>query len=261
MMRDRVEDGSLDLVRGRRDGTASRRRSDGVAVRQVAHDVLDHHDRAFHDHAEIERAQRKQVGGNVSQIQADGCEQQRERNRQRRRSARRGYCPGTGTGSPRPGSMPSVRLCSTVSVVKCTRSLRSRMRNDLHARRQETLIELLDLLVQRRPARVRIRTLAQQHDPGDHVVVVDHLALLAVDCLTQLAQPDLRPLLDTRDVAHAHGSSVLRLQHRVADVVVTFVTSPTARTLICLRPASIKLPPAFTLLLASAAPPARWSSP
>ena len=33
---------------------------------QVADDVLDHHHGAVHDHAEIERAQREQIGGNVA---------------------------------------------------------------------------------------------------------------------------------------------------------------------------------------------------
>ena len=45
--------------------------------------VLDHHHRAVHNHAEIERAKRKQVRGNVHQVEADGRKQQREGNGER----------------------------------------------------------------------------------------------------------------------------------------------------------------------------------
>ena len=43
---------------------------------------------------------------------------------------------------------------------------------------------------------VGVRALAQQHDAFDHVVVVDDLAVGAMDRLADLAQPDLRPLRD-----------------------------------------------------------------
>ena len=98
---------------------------------------------------------------------------------------------------------------------------------------------------------VGVGALAQQHDAFHHVVVIDDLAVVAVDRLADLAQPDLRPLRHRGDVPHADGRAVLRLQHRGFDVVRLSSTSPTARTLICCSPASTKLPPAFTLLLAS----------
>ena len=49
----------------------------------MAHDVLDHHHRAIHHHAEIQRAQRQQIGRNLPEIEADRSEQQRKRNGQR----------------------------------------------------------------------------------------------------------------------------------------------------------------------------------
>ena len=52
-------------------------------VAEMADDVLHHHHRAIHDHAEIERAQREQIGGDVTQVEADGGEQQRKRNGER----------------------------------------------------------------------------------------------------------------------------------------------------------------------------------
>jgi hypothetical protein len=49
----------------------------------MADHVLDHHHRAVDQHAEVQRAQRKQVGGNVAQVEADGGEHQREGNGER----------------------------------------------------------------------------------------------------------------------------------------------------------------------------------
>ena len=46
----------------------------------MAHDVFDHHHRAIHDHAKIQRAERQKVRGNVLQVQANRRKQQRKRN-------------------------------------------------------------------------------------------------------------------------------------------------------------------------------------
>ncbi len=51
-----------------------------AAVGEVADDVFDHDDRAVDDHAEVECAEREQVGGDVRLVEADGGEDQRERN-------------------------------------------------------------------------------------------------------------------------------------------------------------------------------------
>ena len=67
--------------------------------------------------------------------------------------------------------------------------------------------------------RVRVGAFAQQHDAGDHVVVVDDLAVLAADRAGELAQPDLRPLRHHGDILHAQRRAVLGREHRVLDVV------------------------------------------
>ncbi len=54
----------------------------GVGLSQVADNVLDHNHRAVHYHSEVERAQRQQVGRNLSEVETNGCEQQRKRNGQ-----------------------------------------------------------------------------------------------------------------------------------------------------------------------------------
>ena len=50
------------------------------AAAEVADDVFHHDHRAIHDHAEIERAKRKQIRRDVAEIEQDGGEQQGERN-------------------------------------------------------------------------------------------------------------------------------------------------------------------------------------
>ena len=50
---------------------------------QVADDVFDHDHGAVDDHAEVQRAEREQVGGDVAQIEANGREQEGERNGER----------------------------------------------------------------------------------------------------------------------------------------------------------------------------------
>ena len=50
------------------------------AQRQLAEDVLHHHHRAVHQDAEVDRADRQQVGGRALQVEADEREQQRQRN-------------------------------------------------------------------------------------------------------------------------------------------------------------------------------------
>ena len=54
-----------------------------VGMRKMADDVLDHDDRAIDHHAEVQCAERKQIGGNMVEVEADGGKQQRERDGER----------------------------------------------------------------------------------------------------------------------------------------------------------------------------------
>ena len=69
---DRIEHRALHFVRRSfdplRDGLAGMH----ARMRKQAHDVFDHYYGAFHDHAEIKRTQREQVGGNVPRFQTNG---------------------------------------------------------------------------------------------------------------------------------------------------------------------------------------------
>ena len=77
--RNRIEDRSLD-VPGRVADDFDDVELLAVACGQLAEDVLDHDDRAVDDHAEIDRADRQQVGRDVRPVQTDEREEQRERN-------------------------------------------------------------------------------------------------------------------------------------------------------------------------------------
>ena len=77
---DRVEDRPIHLGRRLDDHLADVERLRRGAG-HLAEDVLDHHHGAVHQDAEVDRADRQQVGGNVLQVQADEGEEQRQRNR------------------------------------------------------------------------------------------------------------------------------------------------------------------------------------
>ena len=55
----------------------------GSPLIQMANDVLNHHHRTIHDHPKIQRAERKQVRGNIFQIETRCREQQRKRDGKR----------------------------------------------------------------------------------------------------------------------------------------------------------------------------------
>ena len=77
-----------------------------------------------------------------------------------------------------------------------------------------------------------VRALAQKHAALDDVVVVDDLAVRPVNRLAHPAQPDLRALLDGRDIADPHGVPFWVLM-TVLRMSSTFRTRPTTRTLTC----------------------------
>ena len=69
-----IEDRPLHLVRGIADSLC--RSADAVFQREMADHVFDHHHGAIDHHAEVQRSQRQQIGGNVDQVEANGGKQQ-----------------------------------------------------------------------------------------------------------------------------------------------------------------------------------------
>ncbi len=213
---DGVKHRALDFMRRDADGLG-----DGAVVVvvafQVAQDVFDHHHAAIHHHAEIERAQRKQVGGDMAQVEQDGGEEQRKRNGQgdNKRAANVAQEQKQNDDHQNDAFGQVVQhgvggVAEQIAAVE--------VRNDPDAGRQHVVVDVLNFGVQRQQDGVRFRALADLHDAFHHVVVIDDLAVFAVDGLAQLSQPDLGPLGDYRHVAHAHRGPVLRLENRGSDV-------------------------------------------
>ena len=90
-------------------------------------------------------------------------------------------------------------------------------RHDLHARRQDLLVQLFHLLVNGHQRLVRVRAFAQQDDAFDHIRVVQNFAVAPPVRLADLTQPDLRPLRDRGDILHAHRRSVQVNPQPIAD--------------------------------------------
>src|ERR1700736_3114442 len=92
-------------------------------------------------------------------------------------------------------------------------------RHDLHAVRKNVIVELLDFVVDAIERRVGFRSLAQQDNAHDYVVVVDDLPVRAMNCLPDAAQPDLWPLLDGADIVNPNWSPILRLEDGQPNIV------------------------------------------
>ena len=117
-----------DFGRRLEDRSACTRRRRSVRVPRSAsrRNTFSTHDhRAIHDDAEIHRAERKQVGGNAAQVQAEERAEQRERNDERDDARRRGNCPGTDTARAYTSIAPSTRLLNTVCSVVSISQVRS----------------------------------------------------------------------------------------------------------------------------------------
>src|SRR5947208_16564800 len=71
---------ALDLMDGFPDDLHYR--SLVIAPADVAQNILDDDHRPVHDHPEIERSQREEIGGNMAQIKTNRGKKKRERDRQ-----------------------------------------------------------------------------------------------------------------------------------------------------------------------------------
>ncbi len=202
------------------------RRSAFVAA-QVDHDVFHHHHRAFHHHAEIERAEREQVGGNVVQVEADRGEEQGKRDGERDDQSAAGVAQKQEQDQRHQhdafGQVVQHGVGGEVHQAAAVEE-----RNHLDAGRQNVMVQLIDLGVNRVENGVGVGALAQQNDALDHVAVVDHLAVGAMDRFADLAQADFRPLRNRAEILHPDGRAVHRLDHGIGDVVNTAYESDRA---------------------------------
>src|ERR1700761_1978256 len=96
-------------------------------------------------------------------------------------------------------------------------------RNDLDPRGQNLIVEFFDLGVNALQSRIRIIPLLQENDALDHIVIVDHLAVLTMNGFTDLPQADLRSLHHRGNVLDLQRGSVGGLElglFNILDVAV-----------------------------------------
>src|SRR5215472_12387240 len=92
-------------------------------------------------------------------------------------------------------------------------------RNYRYARWENSFVQLFHFRVDSGECFVGIRSFAQQHNSGNNVFVVDDLAISAMKRSCELTKPDLRPLIDDRDILHAQGCAGLGENDYVLDIL------------------------------------------
>ena len=204
----RVEDRPLDVARrvaddlGQVVGLV-------VALGQLAEDVLHHYDRAVHDHAEVDGANRQQVGGDVRPVQADEREQQRERDRDR--DDERG---ADAEEKDAEDDEHEDHAADQVLLDRPRRLLDQAgpivVRHDLHVRRQHRPVERLGQRLDLLQHHLRLLADTHQDDPFDGVVLVHE---------AELPEPRRVAHGHPRDVLHVHRDAAVGRDHDVADVL------------------------------------------
>src|SRR4030081_3256626 len=81
--------------------------------------------------------------------------------------------------------------------------------NYFYTRRQNAVVQLLNLRVDSSEGVVRIGAFAQEHDSGNHIVVIDNFAIVVANCPRKLAKPDLRALPDYGDIPYMQRCAIL----------------------------------------------------
>src|SRR5580698_1163295 len=112
------------------------------------------------------------------------------------------------------GQIVEHRVCGEVQQIGAVEKW-----NDLHARREHALVQLLYLRVDAFERCVGVVALLKQHDPFHCIGVIEELAVIVDGYgLADLTEADLRSLYDRSDIADRERSSVLSLQRNLGDV-------------------------------------------
>ena len=149
-----------------------------AVMAEMANDVFDHDDGAFDDHAEVQRAEREEVGGDVAEVETDGGEEQ-----------------GEGNGDSDDESAAQVaeeeeederdEEDADGEVVKngfggeAEEVAAIEEGNDLDARREDVGVEVVDFGVDGFKGAVGVVALLEEDDAFDYVAIVDQLAVVA----------------------------------------------------------------------------------
>ncbi len=221
----------------------ARRRQDVVAVQLAfgilfapAQDVLHHHDGAVDDDAEVDRAQRQQVGRNLEVVHQDERRQQRQRDRDghddRRARAAQEQQQHDRHQRHALDERLAHRMHGGVDQLAAVD-----IRHDLHVLGQDVLVQVAHGVVHAGHHARRVLVLEQQRDALDGVRVVVHaqdavpLAVTqhhAAEVLDQhrhavlLADDDVAQVVEVADQAHAadHQSLLAALHDAAARVRV-----------------------------------------
>ena len=121
---DRVKDGTVDVTSSGEDNFVELVVL-SLAQAELTVDILDHHDGAIDDDAEVDGADGEKVGGFAGSVKKDEGKQKREGNGERGNDSCANADEKKDAGRRGQAAMPRRRLPSTVSVVTRTRSLRS----------------------------------------------------------------------------------------------------------------------------------------
>src|SRR5271165_171840 len=176
----------------------------------MAHDVLDHHHSAIHDHTKIECAQRKQVCRNMPQIQADGGKQQREGNRQRNDNCATNIAQqNEKDNDDQDHSFGEVVENGVRGVIH--QVVPVEIGYDFYPGRKYVVVEPLDHGVDALQHLRRVRAFAKKHNTFDHVVIVFDHTVGSMDRFSDLTETNLWPLRDHGHVFYSYGGAVLRL--------------------------------------------------
>ena len=129
----------------------------------MAHDVFDHDHGAVDDHAEVQRAEREQIRGNLFQVETDGGEQQGKRNGGGDDESAADVAEKQEENDrDQDHAFRQVVQHGVAGEVDQVAAIDER--NDLHARRQDVIVHLLDFFVERFESRIGGGAFAQQDD-------------------------------------------------------------------------------------------------
>src|SRR5277367_2008493 len=147
----------------------------------MADNVLHHHHRAVHHHAKIQRAQREQIGGDPSQVQADGGKQQGKGNRQGNNQSST-YVPQKQKQNNRDQNDAFGKVVQHRMRGKVHQVIAVEEGNNLHSRRQNMLVQFFDFGVNSIQRVIGLSAFAHQHDTFHYVVVINYFAIGAMNC-------------------------------------------------------------------------------
>ena len=212
----RVEHRPQHLIRRLADPLAGGARV--ILLRQVAHNVLNHDHRAIDHHAEIQCAQRKQVGGNMADVQADGGKHQRKRDGER---------DDDGAAYVAQEQKQNDRYQDHAFAQVVLHGLHREghqlgtieERNNFHAPGQNTVVQLFYFFMNAFENGVRIVALLQQHNAFHGIGIVNDPARARTICnmhgAADLAKANLGALRHCGDFFDGDRRAVPGLHHRV----------------------------------------------